>query len=322
MHLLEMTPPSRQSSDGSGCFMEVRDNPGQAEDVAVTKVQTDYYVVDTIPDTDLLGSLNSPSLEGGEGVDAEELEDMYACADDISTTPIPQLFDEMFGNSSTSPRDTDGYLVDTRALAIQSTLSLLDDTHSLFPSPLDDARSETIPDESSAASAATYIHKEHVVDEPQVSYAEFCNAAEPLCIATQPLGPNSKTKFPEWTSRQLQEAAVFLTNMGLDEMVTSETNQTILDRWQRHRPGVFIQPVAFDVTSMFIRHAVDYIYVLSMEGILNGVGLEQRLRNDCQSHEITYEPIGVRFSHDNCPMFMHAVTAKHSSDPIPMGSKQ
>ena len=103
---------------------------------------------------------------------------------------------------------------------------------------------------------------------------------------------------------------MFLTNVGLDDMVTLETNQTILNRWQHSRPGVFMQAVAFDVTSMFIKHAADYIYVLSMEGTLKGDGLEQRLRNDCTNSDLTYEPIGIRFSHDNCPLFMRAIAKK------------
>ena len=88
--------------------------------------------------------------------------------------------------------------------------------------------------------------------------------------------------------------------------IETETNEVILSRWQKHRPGVLTHNVIFDLDSQFIKRAANYIYVFSIEGKHNCSRLQSALQNDCRDQDITYEAVGIRFTHERCPKLMHA----------------
>lgn len=101
---------------------------------------------------------------------------------------------------------------------------------------------------------------------------------------------------------------MLLSDVDFEDLVETETNESILSRWEKHRPGVFLHSVIFDLASQFIRRAANYIYVLSIEGKLNGDKLQRALQNDCIEKDITYEAVGIRITWELCPTFMKAST--------------
>lgn len=101
-------------------------------------------------------------------------------------------------------------------------------------------------------------------------------------------------------------AATLLTEIDFDDLIETETNEAILTRWGKYRPGVLIHNVIFEPDSQFIRRAANYIYVFSIEGELNGNGLQKELQNDCRNQDITYEAVGVRFTSERCPKSTYA----------------
>ena len=125
----------------------------------------------------------SPSSGGSICSGIRELDDMYAFAGADSTARTPQLFDDMFGESSVSSNTVFKYPTAPRELAIESTLLSLMDIQILLPSPQEQAISDKVLEACGAADNADHIYIYQVREEPEVSNAESSDLPGPLCIA-------------------------------------------------------------------------------------------------------------------------------------------